>query len=64
MNRSLLEKIWCLLSNTQLDKSFWAEALEYASHLMNWLSPTAIRGKTPLGIWSGIWMPGLLQYQR
>ena len=42
-----------MLSNAQLDKSFWAEVLEYTSHLINRLSSTAIRGKTPLDIWSG-----------
>ena len=26
INRSLLEKAQCLLSNARLDKSFWAEA--------------------------------------
>ena len=36
----------------QLDKSFWAETLVYASHLMNRLSSTAIGGKTLLDIWS------------
>jgi len=46
MNHFLLEKVWCLLSNAQLDKSFWAEALEYANHFMNRLSLTAIGGKT------------------
>ena len=45
MNRSLLEKIRYLLSNASLDKSFCAEDLEYASHLMNKLSSTAIGGK-------------------
>jgi len=30
-NRSFLEKVQYLLSNAQLDKSFWAETLEYAS---------------------------------
>jgi len=45
MNRFLLEKVQCLLSNAQLNKSFWADALEYASHLMNRLSSTAIGGK-------------------
>ena len=25
MNRSLLEKVWCFLSNAQLDKSLWAK---------------------------------------
>ena len=35
INRSLLEKVRCLLFNAQLDKSFWAEAIVYASHLIN-----------------------------
>jgi len=52
INRSLLEKVQCLLSNARLDKSFWAEAIVYASHLINGLSSTAIEGKTPLDIWS------------
>ena len=39
-----------MLSNAQLDKSFWAEAIVYASHLIN--GSTAIRGKTQLKIWS------------
>ena len=50
INRSLLEKVWWLLSDTGLDKSFWAEAIVHASHLINGL--TAIGGKTPLKIWS------------
>jgi len=41
-----------LLSNAQLDKSFCAEAIMYASHLINGLSLTAIGGKTPLKVWS------------
>jgi len=51
--RALLEKIRYLLSNASLDKSFWAEAIEYASHLLNRLPTTAIGDKTPLKIWSG-----------
>ena len=31
INRSFLKKIRCLLSNAQLDKSFWNEALVYVS---------------------------------
>ena len=53
INRSLLKKVRCLLSNARyarLDKSFWAEALVYAKHLMNCLSSTKIGGKTPLDI--------------
>jgi len=48
----LLEKVWCLLSKAQLDKSFCTEAIMYASHLINGLSLTAIGGKTPLKVWS------------
>jgi len=48
----LLEKAWCLLSNVRLDKSFWTEAIVYASHLINGLSSTEIGGKTPLEVWS------------
>ena len=46
INRSLLEKVRWWLSNAGLDKSFWAEAIVYASHLMN--RSTAIGGKAPL----------------
>ena len=42
-----------MLSNASLDKSFWAKAIEYASHLLNRLPTTVIGGKTPLEIWSG-----------
>jgi len=48
MNRALLEKVLYLLSNALLDKSFWAEAIAYASHLLNRLPTTAIRDKSPL----------------
>ena len=50
INRSFLEKVRYLLYNARLDKSFWAEAIVYASHLIN--RSTAIGGKTPLKIWS------------
>ena len=53
MSCSLLEKVRCLLSNAQLDKSFWADTIMYASHLINGLSSTAIGGKTLLKVWSG-----------
>ena len=48
----MLEKARWLLSNARLDKSFWAEGIVYASHLINGLSSTAIGGKTLLRVWS------------
>ena len=53
VNRSLLEKVRWLLSNARLGKSFWAETIVYASHLINRLTSTAIGGKTPLEVWFG-----------
>ena len=49
MNHALLEKVWYLLSNASLDKPSWAEAIEYASHLLNRLL-NAIGDKTSLEI--------------
>ena len=53
MNRTLLEKVRCMLSNAGLGKQFWAEAVMYASHLINCLPSAALNGKTPLEVWSG-----------
>ena len=53
LNRTLLEKVRCMMTQSGLSRSFWAEALVYASHLVNKLSCTAIQGKTPLERWSG-----------
>jgi len=52
MNRTLLEKVRCFLSNAGLMKFFWADALIYASHLINRLPSSAIEGKTPMEVWS------------
>ncbi|CAL8139429.1 unnamed protein product [Prunus armeniaca] len=49
MNCTLLEKVWCMLSNAGLGKAFWAKAITYASHLINRLPPAANEGKTPMG---------------
>jgi len=43
-----------VLSNARLDKLFGAEAIVYASHLINRLSLIAIGGKTALDIWSSV----------
>ena len=53
MNRTLLEKVRCMLSNAGLGKEFWAEAVTYACHLINRLPSTAIGGRIPLEVWSG-----------
>ncbi|KAG6397662.1 hypothetical protein SASPL_143832 [Salvia splendens] len=53
MNRTLVEKVHCMMSNAGLDRTFWAEAITYAQHIVNRLPCSAIDGKTPLEVWSG-----------
>ncbi|KAG8502566.1 hypothetical protein CXB51_001088 [Gossypium anomalum] len=53
MNRTLLEKVRCMLSNAGLGKQFWVEAVTYAGHLVNRLPSSALERKTPMEVWSG-----------
>ena len=45
MNKTLLEKIRCMLSNIRLLKSFWNETLVNDFHLINGLPSSTIGGK-------------------
>ncbi|GMP62704.1 hypothetical protein CsSME_00024701 [Camellia sinensis var. sinensis] len=54
MNRTLVEKVRCMLSQSGLSKAFWGEALNYARHLVNRLPTAALDGKTPMEVWSGV----------
>ena len=53
MNRTLIEKVRCLLSNAALPYLFWVEAAMMACYLVNHSPSTAIEKKTPHEVWSG-----------
>ena len=53
VNKTLLERARCMLSNSGLNKSFWAEAVSTACYLVNRSPATAIDLKTPIEVWSG-----------
>ncbi|KAG8476956.1 hypothetical protein CXB51_030500 [Gossypium anomalum] len=53
MNRMIMEKFRCMLSNANLPKSFWAETASTACFLINRSSSFAIEKKTPQEVWSG-----------
>ena len=53
MNRTIMEKVRCMLSNANLSKSFWAEAASTACFLINRSPSVAIEKKTPQEVWSG-----------
>ena len=44
-NRSLIEIVRCLLSDSQLSKSFWAEALNTANYVLNRSPSSGLHGK-------------------
>jgi hypothetical protein len=52
MNRTLLERAQCMLSNAGLGRKFWVEAVNTACYLVNQSLSTAIDCKTPHEIWS------------
>ncbi|KAK8921663.1 hypothetical protein KSP39_PZI019972 [Platanthera zijinensis] len=53
MNRTIIEKIKCMISQAGIGKQFWAEAVQTAVHLIN-LSPSApLNGDIPERVWSG-----------
>jgi len=53
MNRTLLERTRCLLSNAGLNKRFWGVAINTSCFLISRTPSTAIRLKTPIEIWNG-----------
>ncbi|GKV08223.1 hypothetical protein SLEP1_g19888 [Rubroshorea leprosula] len=52
INRTLLERARCMLSNAGLSKDFWAKIVNHAGYLVNRSPFTAIGLKTPEELWS------------
>lgn len=52
MNRTLLERVRCMILNANLSKTFWGEALSTACYLVNRCPSSAIDFKTPMELWS------------
>jgi len=53
MNRTLLERVRCMLIGAGLPKSFWGEAVTTAPYLINRCPSTGIDFKTPMEVLSG-----------
>ena len=53
LNRTLLEKMRCLLIWSQLPKSYWDVALLHANWLWNKLPTSALKGEVPIEAWNG-----------
>ncbi|GJX70600.1 retrovirus-related pol polyprotein from transposon TNT 1-94 [Tanacetum coccineum] len=53
MNRTIMEKVRCMLSHANLDKDFWVEAATTASYLINCSPHISLDGNIPEILWSG-----------
>ena len=56
-NRTLLDMVWSMLSNSNLRESLWDEALKTTMYILNQV-PTKVVPKTPFELWKG-WKPSL-----
>nr|GEU55249.1 receptor-like protein kinase ANXUR1 [Tanacetum cinerariifolium] len=53
MNRTIMEKVRCMLSHANLDKDFWVEAATTVTYLINRSSHRSLDGNIPEILWSG-----------
>ncbi|KAD4178102.1 hypothetical protein E3N88_26693 [Mikania micrantha] len=53
MNRTLLDRVRCMLQNSGLPRSFWGEAVTTAAYLINRSPSSALNKMTPIEVWSG-----------
>ena len=53
MNMTLMERVRCMLAQTKLPKSLWAEILLTTCYLVNLSLSSAIEFKTPYEKWTG-----------
>ncbi|MBA3284504.1 MAG: DDE-type integrase/transposase/recombinase, partial [Nitrosopumilus sp.] len=52
-NRTIMEKVRCMINTANFEKEFWGEAVNYANYIRN-CSPTKLKEKTPEEEFSGI----------
>lgn len=53
LNRTIMERVRCMMSCANLSKNFWAEAVATAVYVINRSPSTTIDLKTPMEKWSG-----------
>lgn len=53
MNKTLMDKVRCMMLQAKLPKRLWAEILNTSRYLVNLSPSTAIEFKTPFELWHG-----------
>ena len=54
MNKTVLERVKCMLISANLPKSFWGEAVNTAVYLINRCPSAALEFKVPEEVWCGV----------
>ena len=52
-NRTIMNMVRAILSEKEVPKSFWADAVQWANHVLNRSPTTILRDMTPEEAWSG-----------
>jgi hypothetical protein len=52
-NRTIISKARCMLSNSSLNRRFWAEAASTACYIITHSSCISLGKNTPIEVWSG-----------
>lgn len=73
MNRTLMDKVRCMMIQVKLPMSLWAEALNIACYLVNLSHSSVIGFKTSYEIWTkknsklykpkDVWLSGICSYK-
>lgn len=53
MNRTIIEKVRCMLADSELTKRFWAQAVNTTVKIINIIPNSANKEKCPDEIWFG-----------
>lgn len=53
LNRTLMDKVRCMLQHSRLDQRFWGEAVMTAVYLKNRSPTSALDGRIPEEVWTG-----------
>ena len=53
MNKTIEERIWCMLSHSKLPNSFWGEAMRTSIDLINLSASVPLKGDVLERVWTG-----------
>ena len=53
MNRTIMERVRCMVAHTKLSKAFWVEVLMTTTYVIDRSSSAPLDGDVPQKVWTG-----------